>query len=661
MTTRSITERLGGLAFGGDYNPEQWDEPVWKEDDELMRRARVNLATVGVFSWALLEPEEGRYDFAWLDAHLERLHANGVAVDLATPTASPPPWFTLAHPEALTVRPDGTRLVHGSRDTYCLTAPAYRNAARRIAEALAERYGDHPALALWHVHNEYVTLCYCDHTAAAFRVWLRARHGSLDALNKAWGTAFWSQRYTSWEQVLPPRATNWHKNPGQALDFHRFWSDEVVAAYREQRDAIRAHSDRPVTTNLMLPAYQNIDLWALARELDVVTCDQYPGAPGLDAAADVAFHADRARSLGGGRPWLLMEQGTNTVYDGDRVLAKDPGDIMRHTLGHIARGSEGALFFQWRQSRAGAETWHSAMVPHAGPDSRIFREVTQTGEAVARLGELAGSTVSAPVAVLHDPDAWWALGVDGLPSTELDYHAALARAHRTLWDAGVTVDFAHPEHELSRYRLVVAPALFLLSDGAAENLRRYVAGGGTLLVQYASGYTDERLHARLGGYPAAPLREALGIRVEEYRPLRRSERITLSDGTQGTAWSECLRTEGAETLAAYTHGMLTGSPALTRHRFGTGQGWYLSTHLTDAGYGALVARLLDEAGVGPEMPGLPPQVEAVTRRTPDGRRWRFLINHSAEPVSLPEPAHDLLTDALAHELPPGGCAVLRGH
>ena len=397
-------------------------------------------------------------------------------------------------------------------------------------------------------------------------MWLRARHGSLDALNEAWGTAFWSQRYTSWEQVLPPRATNWHKNPGQELDFRRFWSDEVIAAYCEQRDAIRAHSDRPVTTNLMLPAYQNVDLWALARELDVVSIDQYPSAPGLDAAADVAFHADRARSLGGGRPWLLMEQGTSTVYDGDRVLAKDPGDILRHTLGHIARGSEGALFFQWRQSRAGAETWHSAMVPHAGPDSRIFREVTQTGEAVARLGELAGSTVSAQVAVLHDPDAWWALAWTACPPRSSTTTRHSRRAHRALWDAGVTVDFAHPEHELSRYPLVVAPALFLLSDGAAENLRRYVAGGGTLLVQHC-----ERLRRRAPPrpprrLPAAPLREALGIRVEEYRPLRRDERITLSDGTQGTAWSESLRAEGAETLAAYTHGMLAGSPALTRQR-----------------------------------------------------------------------------------------------
>jgi beta-galactosidase len=659
MTTRRLVDRLGGLAFGGDYNPEQWDAEVWKEDDELMRRAGVNLATIGVFSWALMESEEGRYDFGWLDEHIDRLHANGVAVDLATPTASPPPWFTLAHPDALPVGPDGTRLVHGSRDTYCLAAPAYRAASRRIASALAERYGDHPALALWHVHNEYVTLCWCEHTAAAFRVWLRARHGSLDVLNEAWGTAFWSQRYTAWEQILPPRATQWHRNPGQALDFRRFFSDEVIAAYREQRDAIRAHSDRPVTTNIMVPSYQNIDLWALGREVDIVAIDHYPDGPGLDAAADVAFGGDRARSFAGGRPWLLMEQGTSTVYAGDRVLAKDPGEIMRHSLGHIAHGSEGALFFQWRQSKAGAEQWHSAMIPHAGPDSRVFDEVTATGAAVAGLAELAGSTVTAEVAVLHDSDAWWALYSDGLPSSELDYHSALREAHRALWDAGVVSDFAHPEDDLSRYRLVLAPALYLMSDAGAENLRRYVAGGGTVVVQHFSGVVDDRLHARLGGFPAAPLREALGIRVEEFRPLARDERITLSDGSHATAWSESVRAEGAEVLATYTHGMLAGSPALTRHRHGEGHGWYLSTRLDDADYAALVAGLLESTGVGPALPGLPPGVETVTRHGEDGRRWHVVLNHRAEAVALPGAAFDLLTGGAVDEVPAGGCAVLR--
>ncbi|WP_346766421.1 beta-galactosidase trimerization domain-containing protein [Streptomyces sp. CB01881] len=251
--------------------------------------------------------------------------------------------------------------------------------------------------------------------------------------------------------------------------------------------------------------------------------------------------------------------------------------------------------------------------------------------------------------------------VDGLPSSELDYLPALRRAHRALWDAGLTVDFAHPEHDLSRYRVVLAPALFLLTDAGAENLRRYVADGGTLLVQHFSGIVDERLHARLGGYPAAPLREALGIRVEEHRPLRQDEEVALSDGSTAGSWSESLRTEGAEPLAAYTHGMLAGSPALTRHDFGAGHGWYLSTRLDDAGYAALVGRLLAQAGVVPELPGLSAGVEAVTRHAPDGRGWHVLLNHLDEAVPLPQPGHDLLTGGPLHQLPPGGCAVLRAH
>ncbi|WP_245790298.1 beta-galactosidase [Streptomyces monashensis] len=249
--------------------------------------------------------------------------------------------------------------------------------------------------------------------------------------------------------------------------------------------------------------------------------------------------------------------------------------------------------------------------------------------------------------------------MDGLPSAELDYHDALRRAHRALWDAGVTADLARPGQDLSRYRLVLAPALFLLTDAAAANLRRYVEHGGTLLVQYASGCVDERLHARLGGYPAQPLREALGVRVEEHRPLRRGERIVLSDGSEARSWSESLRTDSAETLARYTHGMLTDRPALTRHRFGSGQGWYLSTRLDEAAYTALVRRLAAEASLEPESPGLPQHVEAVTRHAVDGRAWQFLLNHRRDTVPLPDPGHDLLTGTCVTELPPGGCAVLR--
>lgn len=661
---------LTGLAFGGDYNPEQWDEATWKEDDELMRQARVNLVSLGVFSWALLEPEEGRYEFGRLDRTMDRLHANGVRVALATPTASPPPWFTLAYPEAMPEREDGTRLAHGSRDTYCAAAPAYRRAAVRIAEALADRYAGHPALALWHVHNEYGTLCWCDRTAAAFRRWLRARYGGgpdgLAALNDSWGTAFWSQAYGSWEQILPPRATQWHPNPGQALDFRRFWSDELLDAYREQRDAIaRRCPDVPVTTNLMLPAYQNLDLWKWGREVDIVGIDHYMDAPGVDGDADAAFAADRARSFGGGKPWLLVEQATSTIYAGDRVLTKEPGRVLRSSLAHIARGSDGAMFFQWRASKAGAELWHSAIVPHAGPDTRVFRESVRTGEAMEQLAELAGSLVTADVAILWDADSWWAMQSPGLPSAELDYLGTVKRAHRALWDAGICCDFAHPEADLSRYRLVLAPSLYLVSRTGADALRSYVSGGGTLVVQYFSGVVDERHQVRTGGHPGA-FREVLGIRGEQFHPLRAGERLALSDGSFGTSWSEELRCEGADADTTYAAGPLTGLPAVTRHTFGAGTGWYVSTRLDDTAYPALIARVLAETGAAPVLPGLPPGVEAVRREAADGRSWLFLLNHTPHPVTVPTTPGllDLLTGTPtppdgAFLLPAGESAVLR--
>jgi beta-galactosidase len=379
-------------------------------------------------------------------------------------------------------------------------------------------------------------------------------------------------------------------------------------------------------------------------------------APGVDGDADTAFGADRARSFGGGKPWLLIEQGTNTVYLPDRVLPKDPGRILRSSLAHIARGSDGALFFQWRQSRAGAELWHSAMVPHAGPDTRIFRETAATGEAVAALEEVAGSTVTAEAAVLHDADAWWALDTNGMPSSELDYPATLKRAHRALWDAGVTTDFAHPEPDLSRYRLVLAPSLYLVSDAGAASLRRYVEGGGTLLVQYFSGVVDEHHRVRTGGYPGA-LREVLGIRGEEHRPLAAGAAVALSDGSAGTLWSEDLRTEGAEAVTAYAAGPLTGKPAVTRYGFGAGTGWYVSTKLDDAAYRALIGRVLAESGVRPEVAGLPAGVEAVRRRAADGRSWLFVINNTERQVSVPVRGRDLLA---ARAVPPEGLTVPAG-
>lgn len=339
-----------GLRYGGDYNPEQWPAEVWREDVALMRRARVNLVTVGVFAWSRLEPEPGRYTFDWLDQVLDLLHDNGISVALATPTASPPPWFSLAHPDALPVTADGVRLHHGSRDTYCAAAPAYRAAARRIAAALADRYAHHPALALWHVHNEYGTTCHCPHTAREFRRWLADRHGDLVALNAAWATSFWSQHYTDWAQVDTPRATQYLANPGHLLDFRRFWSDTLLAAYAEQRDLLRAAKPAiPITTNHVLGDWVPVDHARWAAEVDLVAIDHYPDATDGGAEEQTALAADLARGwarhgagdVGHPARWLLMESAPNQIHSGGRMHTKEPGRMARHSLSHVARGSRG--------------------------------------------------------------------------------------------------------------------------------------------------------------------------------------------------------------------------------------------------------------------------------------------------------------------------------
>ncbi|WP_329478540.1 beta-galactosidase [Kribbella sp. NBC_01484] len=630
------------LWYGGDYNPEQWDPAVWKEDVDLMRQAGVNLVTVGVFSWSSLEPSPGRYEFGWLDRVLDSLHDGGVSVDLATPTASPPPWFSRLHPEALPVTADGVRLTHGSRDTYCACAPAYREAARGIARALAERYHDHPALAMWHVHNEYGTTCHCSLAAERFRTWLRERYGSLDRLNEAWTTAFWSQGYGEWEDIQPPRKTQYLVNPTQFLDYRRFWSDELLAAYLEQKAELRKVSELPITTNFVFGGWVPVNHARWAAEVDVVAIDHYPDQAGIDAEEQTAFGADLARSWAGGKPWLLMEQAAGTLNDGHRLHPKEPGRMALHSLSHIARGSQGALSFQWRASRGGAEMYHSAMVPHAGADSRMFREVVELGSLLPRLAEAAQSEVVADVAILWDVECWWAMQGTHLPSSSLDYLAAVRTAHRQFWRAGVTVDFASPAADLSPYKMVVVPSLYVVSDEAAANLAAYVERGGQLVVGYFSGIVDPDLRVRLGGYPGA-FTELLGVRVEEFHPLPVDGEVALSSGGRGRLWSEDVRAVSAEVVDRYAGGVLDGKPAITRRDVGAGSAWYVSTELDDE----TAERLLGLS----ESP-----VEIVRRRSGD-TTWTFLFNHRDAEVVVPADGSELVVGELP--LRPGGYAVVR--
>ncbi|QFZ21827.1 beta-galactosidase [Saccharothrix syringae] len=626
---------MSRLRYGGDYNPEQWPEEVWAQDVELMRRAGVTTVTVGVFSWARLEPRPGERDFGWLDRVLDLLHAGGIEVFLATPTASPPPWLGHRFPETLPVDFDGRRLAYGSRNQFCPSSPVYREHALALVGDLARRYADHPALALWHVGNELGQVCHCDVTAAHFRRWLRGRYGDLGALNDAWSTAFWSQRYGEWDEVIPPRRAPYVLNPGQRLDFARFCSDALVECFVAERDVLRSATPGvPVTTNFM-GLSQVVDCWVLAAHEDVVSHDWYPDPADPTSHVVSAMSFDLMRSLKRG-PWLLMEQAASAVSWRRRNPPKPAGQLRAQSVQAVARGADAVCFFQWRASRGGAEKFHSGMLPHAGPDSRVFREVEALGADLEALAPVAGTGVTAQVAVVLDWESWWAVGLDAHPSDDLDLLDRVRDCYEPLFDLGVTVDFAPASADLSAYRLVVVPNLYLVRDPGP--LRSFVEGGGTLVMGFFSGLVDEHDRVHPGGYPA-PFRELLGLRIEEVVPLGPDDVLECSSASLGgfTAdfWYDDLRAEGAEVVAA----LADGTPVVLRNRYGAGVAWYVATRPERGAARRLFERVVAEAGVEPVL--RPPRgVEAVRRGD-----VLFLVNHGLDEVGLDVPgAHvDLLT------------------
>lgn len=660
---------MPNILFGGDYNPEQWPEDVWVEDMKLMAEAGVSLVSVGIFAWAQVEPRPGDYDFGWFDRVLDHLAEAGIGASLATMTASPPPWLSRLHPEVLPTRADGVRLWPGARQHYCPSSPVYREHAARLVEQLAQRYGSHPALRLWHVGNEYgchVRACYCDVSAADFRRWLRDRYGDVDALNAAWSTAFWSQRYDDWSEVLPPRTAPTFGNPAQKLDFARFSNDAILACYTLERDILRRHTPGiPMTTNFIGLVHKPIDSFRWAAEQDVVSLDSYPDPYDPRTHVDAGFGYDLVRSARRGQPWLLMEQAPSAVNWRERNAAKPPGVMRLWSWQAVAQGADAVLFFQWRQAAGGAEKFHSAMLPHTGEHSRTHREVRELGAEIAAAAELAGTRVQADVALLHDWSNWWAVEGDAHPGP-LDVLAAHRAHYAPLFDAHVTCDVVPPDADLASYRLVIVPNLYLLSTATADALRQHVHRGGTLLVSYFTGVVDETERLHPGGAPG-PLRDLLGLRVEEFWPLPVDGTIGLDlDGRHGHGleWSEWVEPAGAQVVGTFTDGELAGRPALLRHRYGAGAAWYLATRPDPALMRAVLDQVRAEAEVAPVLPDLPDGVQAV-RRHGDDRSYLFLLNHGGTPatVALPSVAVDLLGDqdgaADIVTLPPRGVAVLR--
>jgi beta-galactosidase len=600
-----------------------------------MQECGVNLVSLGIFSWSRIQPREGEWDFEWLDRVMDLLHEGGVQVDLATATASPPPWLSHAHPEMLPMLADGTRLWHGARQHYCPSSTVYRDAAKRLVEAMADRYAKHPALAMWHVGNEFgchVPACYCDVSAEDFRQWLKRRYDTIEELNRAWGTDFWSQRYSDWAEVIPPRRTPTWPNPSQQLDFMRFSSDALLECYDIEHRVLKERTpDVPVTTNFM-SFFKPLDYWTWAEHEDIVSNDSYPDPSDPASGMRAAMAGDLMRSLGRGRPWILMEQTTYRVNWREINVAKAPGQMRLWSYQAVARGADGVMFFQWRQSKAGAEKFHSAMVPH-GPfeESPASRETRQLGSELRRLDTVTGSRVQSAVALLFDWDSWWGLELPSKPSTHLKQVEQLETYYAPLFDSNITADFARPTDDLSHYRLVLVPN-----------------------------------HIRLGGYPQ-PFIELLGLRVIEWLPLAAGAGVDLqfADRTIGTGslWTELIVPSGAEVVASFKGGVLDGKPAITRNQFGSGEATYLATRPDATAMARVLGAAASRAGVEPAQQ-VPQGVEAV-RRNAGGKSVLFLLNHRDVAVDVPldEAGNNLIDGTDVHRglirLQPRGVAVIR--
>lgn len=667
--------KLPAVLYGGDYNPDQWPEDVWPEDMRLFRAAGVNTVTLPVFSWAKLQPSENEYSFGWLDRVMELLHKSGIRVIMATPTAAQPAWMSHRYPEVLPVDEEGRRRPHGKRNNYCPNSPVYRHYAVRMAERLAERYGSHPALLLWHINNEYGTRCYCDNCAGAFRRWLQERYGSVEELNRRWYLDFWGHTLYGWEEVRVPTKVNQSGKffPSIAVDYNRFWSDSLLQVFRAERDVLKRHTpDLPVTTNHYdIMKFMDLSRWA--EHLDIMSFDNYP--PHERDPAGTAFKLDLMRSVKKGQPFLLMEQTPNQQNWQRYNRLKRPGVMRLMSYQALARGSDSVLFFQMRQSRGACEKYHAAVISHAGHENtRVFRECAGLGEELRRMGEaFLGAKVEAKAAMLFDWDNWVAVEASSGPNADVNYVDQAMRYYRALYALNIAVDFVWPDSDLSRYDLLIAPMLYMVKSGLAPKLEAFVNAGGTFVTTCFSGYVDETDIIAWQGYPG-PLRKLLGVWVEELdaQPPEQSNTIRMRPGGWGALQGEygctmlfdLLHPEGAETLAVYGGDFYAGMPALTVNRYGKGRAYYVATVPGEPFVQGLLATLCEEKGIpGPTL-ACGPGVEASVR-TREGSSTVFLLNHNGEAarVELGGKRFRSLTDGECRSgvlvLPPFGAAVLQ--
>lgn len=653
---------FGHFLFGGDWNPEQWPEDTWEHDLDMLEDAHINEVTINVFSWALLQPAEDRYDFSMLDKIIALLVKHDFNIVMATGTAALPGWMVRLHPETIRTEQNGTRHVFGGRHNFCPTSPYFRKASRALAAHVAERYAGTSGLVAWHVCNEYGGgggLCYCDHCAEAFRTWLKNKYGTVEALNKAWCANFWSHTIYDWGDVVPPVSYGDGISDakcvvsGLQMDYRRFQNQAQLACYTNERDAIRAYdAATPITTNLM-GTFKDLDYFEWAKEMDVVSWDNYPG---MDTPPSfTAMCHDLMRGIGGNKPFMLMEQTPNQQNWFPFCKVKRSGEVRKLSWQAVSHGADTVQFFQMKQSIGGCERFHGAVIAHDGTEqSRVFKETAALGGELDRIGKrIMGSEIRAKVAIMFDWQSYWSLEGCVGPTAGFSYPNEVHRFYRAFWRRNVPVDIIEsttPLDKLKQYDLVVAPALITVLPGVAETLESYVSEGGSFITGYMAGIHDEHDLVVPGGYPGK-LRDLMGVWVEEIDALAPDETIEVHGDAvdaKGEIVASIIHREGARRLAAYGGGeFYAGHSALTVNTYGKGKAYFVGTPLDETGMSAFMAPIIKELGLKPL--DTPEDVSLSVRYGDDGVRYAFLINNS-------ESDKRLCLDELN-----GGVELLTGH
>ncbi|MGE7828066.1 beta-galactosidase [Paenibacillus sp. NPDC093718] len=653
-----INEKLPKMWYGGDYNPEQWDAEAWKEDDRMFKLAGIDVATINVFSWALSQPNEDTYDFAWLDETIERLYRNGVYICLATSTGAHPAWMARKYPDVLRVDYEGRKRKFGGRHNSCPNSPTYRKYAKIMAGKLAERYKDHPAVLIWHVSNEYGGYCYCDNCATAFRTWLEQRYGTLDAVNKAWNTRFWGHTFYDWEDIVVPNALSeeWSGNrtnfQGISLDYRRFQSDSLLDCYKVERDELkRITPDIPVTTNLM-GFYPELDYFKWAKEMDVVSWDNYPS---LDTPYSYTAMAHALmRGLKGGQPFMLMEQTPSVQNWQPYNSAKRPGVMRLWSYQAVAHGADTVMFFQLRRSIGACEKYHGAVIEHVGHEhTRVFRECAELGKELQQLGDrILDARSDAKVAIIYDWENRWGIDLSSGPTVALNYVNEVHKYYDALHQLHIQTDMISVEEDFRKYDVVIAPVMYMAKQGFAERVEAFVSQGGTFVTTFFSGIVNENDLVTLGGYPGE-LRKVMGVWAEEIDALlpgQQNQMVLRGRKGQLEGTYDCgilcdvIHAEGAEVVAEYGSDYYQGMPSLTVNSFGQGKAWYVATSPEPKFLKDLMQTICNEHGIEPVLRA--PEGVEVTKRVKEGVEFTFVLNHMPESKPVPlegETYVDLLT------------------